>query len=268
LYRGAAAATAALAAAVSGAACSYPTATQPYSGGCDPFFVTTWQPEGNAVGVPTDVTIRVVLNDYPDPDSLGGPTMGLTTGVFYYLGTYGVDLLDRAVRFRPDINLLPDLGYTVTLQAGLRSLRGCPTEMAQRNFRTGDGPANPPPPPPPPGFTNVLAIFAQHCGGGACHRQAPADGGGCSSTPAAGLSLCDSDARAALVAVPSREVSGIKLVEPRDSARSYLMRKLIPAPPDGGPMPSVLGQREPPGPPLDDADLRAIAAWIDFGAGS
>jgi hypothetical protein len=268
LGRGGAAAIAVLAAAAaaSSAACSYPTATQPYPGACGPFFVTTWVPESNAVGVPTDVTIRLALNDYPDPATLGGPTLGLTTGVFFYVGTYGVDLLDRAVYFRPDINLLPDLGYTVTLQAGLRSLHGCPTELAYRNFRTGDGPANPPPPPPPPAFTDVLAIFAQHCSGGACHRQAPADGGGCLTAPAAGLSLCDSDARAALVAVPSREVSSLELVHPRDSARSYLMRKLVPAPPDGGPMPTVIGQREPPGPPLGDADLRTIAAWIDFGA--
>jgi len=55
-------------------------------------------------------------------------------------------------------------------------------------------------------------------------------------------------------------------VEPGDSARSYLLRKLLPATPEGGRLPGVAGHRDPPGEPLSEPELRLIAAWIDGGA--
>jgi hypothetical protein len=55
-------------------------------------------------------------------------------------------------------------------------------------------------------------------------------------------------------------------VEAGDSARSYLLRKLLPADAAGGRLPGVAGQREPPGEPLSEDQLRLIAAWIDGGA--
>ena len=54
--------------------------------------------------------------------------------------------------------------------------------------------------------------------------------------------------------------------QPGDSARSYLLRKLLPATTDSGRIPGVYGQREPPGAPLPEDQLRLIAAWIDGGA--
>ena len=83
---------------------------------------------------------------------------------------------------------------------------------------------------------------------------------------AAGLSLCAADAWNALVGVPSRQVDELRLVEAGDSARSYLLRKLLPASAGGGPITGVSGQREPPGEPLPEDQLRLIAAWIDGGA--
>jgi len=44
------------------------------------------------------------------------------------------------------------------------------------------------------------------------------------------------------------------------------LRKLLPASPGGGPITGVAGQREPPGEPLPEDQLRLIAAWIDGGA--
>ena len=41
---------------------------------------------------------------------------------------------------------------------------------------------------------------------------------------------------------------------------------LSPANAAGGPIPGVYGQREPPGEPLPEDQLRRIAAWIDGGA--
>jgi hypothetical protein len=91
-------------------------------------------------------------------------------------------------------------------------------------------------------------------------------GDGCLTAPAAGLSLCDREARGALVDVPSRQVSRLDLVKRNDSARSYLLRKLLPGDTDDRPAPGALGHRDPPGAPLPTDDLRLIARWIDTGA--
>jgi hypothetical protein len=80
-----------------------------------------------------------------------------------------------------------------------------------------------------------------------------------------GLSLCDADLVDAVLDVPSRQVSRLHLVEPRDAARSYLLRKLLPGDTPDRPAPTTLGHRDPPGEPLSDPDLRAIASWIDTG---
>ena len=117
-------------------------------------------------------------------------------------------------------------------------------------------------------LADVQAIFDRRCGGGGCHLDTTKDTpeARCLAMPAAGLSLCAPQAWAALVQVPSRQTDSLPLVDAGDSARSYLLRKLLPATADGGPIAGVVGQREPPGPPLPDDELRAVAAWIDSGA--
>jgi hypothetical protein len=214
---------------------------------------------------PRDTAIRVTLNDYPDPDTLGAVDFIVTTGVFYVTGAYAVDLIGKAIVFQPSNMLRAGLGYTMTVLPPLHSLAGCPVTFQQRSFVTGDTVAAAPPPPAVP-FSAVQPILARSCAGAACHRQLADQGGGCLATPAQGLSLCDADAWNALVAVPSREVSRLPLVAPRNSARSYLLRKILPADPGGGPLPSVIGQREPPDAPLSAGEVATVAAWIDSGA--
>jgi len=233
---------------------------------CSPLVGLTWSPMPDSEGAPTNSQMRVAFSDYPDPDSVGPDDFLLTTGVFYYTGTYAVDLAGKAVVFQPAGMLRTNLGYTLSVGPPLQSLSGCPTTLDQRSFRTGDGPAARTPRLAVP-FSDVAPILASHCGGSGCHRQDPAAGGGCLTAPAAGLSLCDADAVSALVDVRSRQVARLTLVAPNDSARSYLLRKLLPASPGGGPIPTVLGQREPPGAPLTDDEIATVAGWIDTGAG-
>ena len=227
-------------------------------------YVADWSPEENAFEVPTDVTARITFSDYPDPDTVGEPSMLLTTGVFRLPETYRVDLADKAVTMTPNGVLDTNLGYTVTVMQNVASLAGCAGPFAQRAFTTGSGPANLPA-PAVPALADVQAIFTARCGGPGnnCHLD---PSGGCLPAPRAGLSLCAAEARDALVDVRSREVSALALVAPLDSARSYLLRKLLPATTGGGPIPGTLGQREPPGPPLAPDQIRTIAAWIDGGA--
>jgi hypothetical protein len=246
--------------------CATPTDTTPYPGGaCATLIPTLWVPAGNSLGAPTDTSIRVTFNEYPDPDTVGSNSLLLTTGFFWVPGVYGVDLLGKTAILRPWRPLSPDLAYTLHLAPALHSLEGCPAPDTTREFRTATGPAGASP-PPVPAFADVQALFESRCGNGGCHLDAAVFGGGCLAAPAAGLSLCAAESWDALVGVPSRQEAGLLLVDPGNSARSYLLRKLIPAPPDAGPMPTVLGQREPPGPPLDPAEIEAVAAWIDAGA--
>jgi hypothetical protein len=251
--------------AIAWAGCSQPTDAQPYTGACDPFAPLSWDPAPNAEDVPRDAPIRVVFGDYPDPDTLGAADLLLWTGVYWHTGTYSVDLLHKTVVFRPANLLRADLGYTVQVLSQLHSLSGCPAEAQTRTFRTGETMLNAPAPDPVP-FATVQPILAQRCAGGACHRATEDAGGGCLPSPAAGLSLCDDDAWDALVGVPSSQVSRLALVAAGDSARSYLVRKLLPGPSAGGAAPTTLGEREPPGSPLDDDSIAAITAWIDAGA--
>jgi hypothetical protein len=225
-------------------------------------YVSDWSPAENAVDVPIDVTIKVTFSDYPDPDTVGETSMLLTTGVYRLPETYRVVLADKAVTMTPSGQLDTNLGYTVTVMQNVASLAGCSGPTTGREFTTGDHASNLLP-PPAPALADVQAIFDASCAGSSCHIDPT---GGCLAAPFGGLSLCAAEARAALVDVPSLEVSALALVAPLDSARSYLLRKLLPATSGGGPIPGTLGQREPPGPPLSPDQLQTIAAWIDGGA--
>jgi hypothetical protein len=249
------------------ASCSYTTDETPYPGACTPMFPIAWTPLGDSVDVPSDVVIKIRFSDYPDPDGVRSGALLLTTGFFWVPGTYGVELIDKQVTLRPWRQLVSQLGYTIHLGPAIGSLAGCPGTTAQRQFRTGDGPAGIPEPPTAT-MAAVQEIFDRRCGGSGCHldaTQAPAEAG-CLAAPAAGLSLCAPQAWAGLVQVPSRQTDALPLVDAGDSARSYLLRKLLPATADDGPVAGVVGQREPPGPPLPQDELRTVAAWIDSGA--
>ena len=159
----------------------------------------------------------------------------------------------------------------MTVRTGLRSLSGCPAIEDERPFRTSAATALPPRQRPTavPFTAEVRSIFARSCAGAGCHRaegSEAAPNGGCLARPAALLSLCDRDAVAALVGVPSSQVPRLRLVEENDSSRSYLLRKLLPGATPDRPAPTALGHRDPPGAPLSRDELHAIARWIDTGA--
>jgi Bacterial Ig-like domain len=230
---------------------------------CAPLQVLAFVPAPNTVAVPTDVVFRITFDDYPDPDTVRSDSILLTTGYFWVPGAYGVDLIGKAAVMRPIRWLSPQLGYALHLRPALGSLAGCPGTSEDVDFITGDGPAGQAPADPAP-FSDVQAVLDARCRD--CHLTAGEGDGGCLAAPAGGLSLCGRDAWDVLVGVPSRQSGGLRLVEPGDSARSYLLRKLLPANPSGAPIPGVVGQREPPGEPLPEDQLRLIASWIDGGA--
>ncbi len=258
--------------------CSVPTADLPRPGTCDPFQLADVLPQPNARDVPPDVVPIVSFSDFPNPDTIGLSTIALYSGFFYHTGRYWVDLVERRALFQPSGTLTPGLGYTLVLRPGIRSLRGCRLEAPPDNtdgtrsdlyafrFRIAETGTMLPPKPVPASATyqQVTDLFAKHCAGSACHLDGDAgthlvDPAACLSDPAGGLSLCARDAHDRLVGVPSVQVTRLVRVAPRDSSRSYLLRKLIGAPP-------VVGHAGVPQDDLSRDDLHLIQRWIDTGA--
>ncbi|MDC0722163.1 Ig-like domain-containing protein [Nannocystis bainbridge] len=103
------------------------------------------------------------------------------------------------------------------------------------------------PPPADCDFpTSIQPIFSASCG---CHL---------SGMPPKGLVLSEGSAFAALVGVDSMGQPGTPHVDPGNSAGSWLITKLNPAPP--------VGLQMPEGGMLSADQIALIAAWIDAGA--
>lgn len=248
----------------------------PRAGTCAPFEIVALSPAPNEVGVLPEVTPAATFSDFPDPDTVSLTTLTLLTGLFYHTGRYWVDLIDRRAFFQPSGPLTLGQGYTFAVLPGVRSLRGCvlgqpPLTIDGRQptatyamFEVVDPGVRLAPEPvvPPVTFAETLPIFEAHCSGGACHLAAgvPAsDDASCSDAAAGALSLCARDAFAGLVAAPSIQVDRLVRVAPGDSARSYLLRKLLGAPP-------LTGHVGSPSSALSRDDLLVFEHWIDAGA--
>jgi hypothetical protein len=261
--------------AVVSAGCSVPTDASPRPGTCYPFQLESVLPPPDSQGVQPDVTLTLTFNDFPDPDTVDLSSLALYTGFFYHTGRTWVDLVERRAMFQPSSELARGLGYTLLVTTAIRSLRGCHLEAPAPNsggqpksyafrFHILDPGVDPAPPPlsPESTYDHVVDIFVAHCAGSSCHvarDQAAAAPEACLDQPAGGLSLCGRDAYDALVGVPARQVARMVRVAPRDSSRSYMLRKLIGAPP-------VIGHAGTPQDDLSQEDLHVLEAWIDAGA--
>jgi hypothetical protein len=118
----------------------------------------------------------------------------------------------------------------------------------------GDGVLEPTTPPPSgaPSLASLQAsIFTPRCALPTCHAP-PA--------PQQGMDLSAGGFYAYTVGVDSAELSGFKRVAPGNSADSYLRMKVSADPRIiGSPMPADNTT-------LSQAEIQAIAAWIDAGA--
>lgn len=102
-----------------------------------------------------------------------------------------------------------------------------------------------------PGWCGVEPVLTRSCASGGCHDAAAATGG---------LDL-ETDPLGAIVGVESTTYAGAVYVAPGDAAASLLYQKVAGTQGEG------LGGRMPIGAPLGAAELAAIKAWIDEGAG-
>ena len=96
----------------------------------------------------------------------------------------------------------------------------------------------------------IWPLFSRECG---CHKD---------SNGAGGLALKKSDAFDNLVGKASKQLPGMKLVEPGDPAASYLWHKLN----DSQKSVGGKGKKMPPGGLLDGQSLDLVKQWIEQGA--
>jgi hypothetical protein len=214
-----------------------------------PLTIERLDPKPAQRNIALDHAIRLHFAVPPDASSVNAGTLRLFSGRSETLGKLSIDLLERTVSLEPFSNLRPSLRYQVRIINGIRSLDGRSLSDAMTyEFTTGEAIDGKPAPPPALTLAQLQPIWDAHCV--SCH----------STQPAAGLDLGRPErARATLVNVPSIETQW-RLVSPGSHAKSYLIHKIIE---DSG----ISGLRMPPGgSPLDAADLRRIADWIDGGA--
>jgi hypothetical protein len=256
--------------------CSRLTDEQPRPGACAPFELIALTPEDRAVGVATDAAAIFTFTDFPEPNSANSSNFGIFSGPYYYTAHESVDLVGRSIHFKTTSSLPTGLEFTLRMSPRVASVRGCPLapppplqdgkvlDNYYFSFRTVEPGVDAPPTqpvPPPATFEQFLAVTTAHCARG-CHLATPAAPelpGDCLPAPAGHLSLCAAEAYANLAGVSSRQVSRLAIVAAQDSARSYLLRKLLGAPP-------LTGHTGPPGDELTEDELRVLQSWIDGGA--
>jgi hypothetical protein len=246
--------------------------------------VVSTDPPPRADGtVPRNVRFVVQLDGYPDPDSVSYGPVTLHSGAATFDLDTRVDLVGRAVVVTPRSLLAPGAQYDLVV-SGLVTLddrvQGDDVIAAAR-AGTDDG--DPFPAPPAPTWNADVRPILGSC---APYCHSPVGLSGRMRTPTRLLDLTGDprDPVFGMVGVPSVGLRGTPVrllrVAPGDAARSVLLRKLIggnPAadaqdPPypsmrvDGRRMPLLLDAAESSGPPLADADLRTVQAWIEAGA--
>jgi len=252
------------------ASCSYTTDAPAYvvlDAGI-PFALADSFPPNGATGVPLASPIVLTFTDFPDAASfaLYGP-ITLRSGRNAYDFDARVDLGSRSIVVVPRSPLVPDAAYTLFVTSSLLSLGGAAlSPPVALTFTAGssasfDGGLAPPDGSlPPPRLRRTLAADVQpifdsktaSCNALGCHSGSMAMAGMDLSTIARSA--------ASLIGVPSSERTEQLRVAPGDSARSYLLHKLLGTPDiAGGQMPLGLM-------PLPPDQIRVIDDWIAAGA--
>ncbi|HZS37332.1 MAG TPA: Ig-like domain-containing protein [Polyangia bacterium] len=271
-------------------ACTSPSSVNEFAGAdVAPLAVqisATPPPDANGLFA-RNAVLRLVLDDYPDPETAAfGPVL-LRSGKGNFDVDVRVDLVGRAILVHPRSLLQPETEYEVLMNPNVRALDGRAiggTGFAA-SITTGDVDAIADPmvfQTPPVSWSATVAPAMRNCSTD-CHAGSNTMG---VVQRALDFDRGPGDPVFGLIDVPSLSQAGtahpLARVTPGDSARSVLVRKLIggnaheasgdPPYPEMG----VDGRRMPiqadplrnpsPPPPFDDSAIAVIQAWIDQGA--
>ncbi len=200
--------------------------------------VSTDPAQGAAHGALAPLEIR--FDGYLATVPLSSTSVRLVSGeVEIAVGLLG-DPVRRALVVRPLDELVPGLGYTLTIEPeAVRGLDGrrLPEAFVLDFVATAAGAR---PPDDPPDFENdVRPLLERRCG---CHGPAPAEWPPLEP--------------ATLAYTPSRGDPHLVLLDPGAPMRSALVLKVLPD------YPGVSGDAMPPGAPLSEAERRVLFDWV------
>jgi hypothetical protein len=258
-------------------ACTYPTDVERFARNLPPFALVQAEPGDGAMDQPQNLVIKLRFTDFPDPASLivhlardprtqEQATLRLLSGsTSQPLKDPEIDLVGRQVLLRPEAPLPANTEHTLELPEAVRALSGAALPKRTLRFRTGQRmlPAD----PAPPALT-IKEIFGE---GGVLLGQCTLPECHDSGTAARGLDLTQLQAAARYLTTTIARGSPerLKLVEPGQPARSYLLRKLLGwsgfTRIEGAPMPFDPTAPEDPR-KLPDDSLKAVQQWIQQGA--
>jgi hypothetical protein len=196
-------------------------------------------------------TFVLTFNTYVDLDPLTyWNTVSIASGGVTAFGPTSYRMVDRQIVLRTTRTMEPDLTYQLLVNAEvLRSVTGQPyAGPLAFTYRTGDAFEDDPPEPGPlPVWADVAPIFA------ACN--------GCHADPEWKLEPLTVDT---MVAVPSKQVANLHIIEPYVPSKSYLMHKVLwdyPLREQSAQPPAWAGY-----PQLSVTDQRLLEEWILAGA--
>jgi hypothetical protein len=121
--------------------------------------------------VPTNASLRITFDDFPDPDSLAYPAIVLRSGGVPFDYAARVDLVGRAVVVTPRSPLVPQSSYELVVTRAVHALDGRAvgaTNVTQ--ISVGDSPAMLTASPPPTWKSDVAPVVST-CALG-CHSRA------------------------------------------------------------------------------------------------
>lgn len=198
-------------------------------------------------------TIKLTFNAYLDTTTFNSySAVQLASGGFTYAGQVDYWMTQKALYFRPNAELEPDLLYELRLPGGrnLRSVTGSPLHpelVLPRMHARQEQEQMPAVKRPTVPWEKVEAIFEASCN--SCHND-----------PSWGLPNLTPQG---LVGTPSEQVD-LAIVEPFHPAQSYLMHKILPD------YPQRRFTLQPPPwsaeEPLTQEELELIEHWIAQGA--
>lgn len=203
--------------------------------------------------IPLRPIIKITFNAYLDTTTFNSfAPVQIASGGYLHTGQVDYWMTQRALYFRPNTALEPDLLYELRLPGGknLRSIVGSPLhpELTLPAMHARQELEDPPPHRRPRiPWDDVEAIFDASCN--SCHND-----------PSRDLPMLTPEG---LIGAPSDQVD-FALVDPFRPAQSYLMHKILPDYPE-----RRFTEQPPPwsdAPPLSVHDMELIEHWIAQGA--
>lgn len=253
--------------AVSLGACSFPTDAEPIPTASEVPMTLLGVTLSSPIDMPQPVNpvITLAFSDIVDPDTgslvalrLGGKGSPLENLIEH-------NLVERKLILRPKASLVPNTEYQIDVSTSIKSLAGVAIDKNSRvTFRTGTA-VLPTTTEPPLVLADIIGDKGQlkrSCTATGCHSaQSPGE------IAARGLDL--SQATPTLRSyLTSANASGspeaLRLVQPGQPERSYLLRKLL----AGGSFTRIVGDPMPGegSPLLETSALLAVQSWIRQGA--